>query len=410
MKKQLQGIALILFAILMMIGYGNKSFFDLDFGWSMIFKIVGIVDDKSDLSVYENMDEQERLNNYELSETLSNNVSKLIYVNSTRFEKLLEGGVSRYIDFNYGEIYVGGISSTKELQLANDFRNYLMTIDPGQEFPLVYKKGGIEQYVSNPSSFSLGKNEILLDESMLSSNIADYEQKIEEGLEIQLKDEQDNVVATLTVVGATKYYGSVVSQETISETLAPIFQGYSLVLSSLNGNETEDKELVEYLENGDGKGTSFVVVNAATGMLDMLSEMLQILTTVFIWVALAFAFFASLLLMNFIATSINYKKREIGVLRALGARGSDIFGIFFNESLIIAIINFALASTATIVGCNVANTAIMNKLNMELTLLNPSIRQVLLILVISIGTAFLSSFLPTFKISRKKPIDAINNR
>ena len=43
MKKQLQGIALILFAILMMIGYGDKAFFDLDFGWSMIFKIVGIV-------------------------------------------------------------------------------------------------------------------------------------------------------------------------------------------------------------------------------------------------------------------------------------------------------------------------------------------------------------------------------
>ena len=43
MKRQLQGIALILFAILMMIGYGDKAFFDLDFGWSMIFKIVGIV-------------------------------------------------------------------------------------------------------------------------------------------------------------------------------------------------------------------------------------------------------------------------------------------------------------------------------------------------------------------------------
>ena len=43
MRKQLQGIALILIAILMMIGYGDKAFFDLDFGWSMIFKIVGFV-------------------------------------------------------------------------------------------------------------------------------------------------------------------------------------------------------------------------------------------------------------------------------------------------------------------------------------------------------------------------------
>lgn len=43
MKRQLQGIALILFAILMMLGYGDKAFFDLDFGWAMIFKIIGVV-------------------------------------------------------------------------------------------------------------------------------------------------------------------------------------------------------------------------------------------------------------------------------------------------------------------------------------------------------------------------------
>lgn len=42
MKRQLQGIALILFAILMMIGYGDKAFFDLDFGWSMIFKLIAL--------------------------------------------------------------------------------------------------------------------------------------------------------------------------------------------------------------------------------------------------------------------------------------------------------------------------------------------------------------------------------
>lgn len=43
MKKQLKGIALILVSILLMIGYGNAPFFDLDFRWSLIFSIVGIV-------------------------------------------------------------------------------------------------------------------------------------------------------------------------------------------------------------------------------------------------------------------------------------------------------------------------------------------------------------------------------
>lgn len=42
-KKQLQGIALILVSILLMIGYGNEPFFDLSFRWSLVFAIVDIV-------------------------------------------------------------------------------------------------------------------------------------------------------------------------------------------------------------------------------------------------------------------------------------------------------------------------------------------------------------------------------
>ena len=142
----------------------------------------------------------------------------------------------------------------------------------------------------------------------------------------------------------------------------------------------------------------------------MLESILLVMTSVFVWVALAFALFAALMLMNFISTSISYKKREIGVLRALGARGSDVFGIFFNESLIIAAINFVLSSIATIVVCNVLNGIILAKLPVDISLLNAGIRQIALILGVSVASAFIGSFLPTFKISRKRPIDAINNR
>ena len=42
MKKQLQGIAVILVCILLMLGYGSEPFFDLDFRWSEVFTIAGI--------------------------------------------------------------------------------------------------------------------------------------------------------------------------------------------------------------------------------------------------------------------------------------------------------------------------------------------------------------------------------
>lgn len=42
MKKQLQGIALILVSILLMMGYGNEPVFDFSLSWSALFSIVGI--------------------------------------------------------------------------------------------------------------------------------------------------------------------------------------------------------------------------------------------------------------------------------------------------------------------------------------------------------------------------------
>ena len=43
MKKQLQGIALILLSILLMIGFGEEYLFDLSLRWSAIFSAVGII-------------------------------------------------------------------------------------------------------------------------------------------------------------------------------------------------------------------------------------------------------------------------------------------------------------------------------------------------------------------------------
>ena len=43
MKTQLQGIAIILVSILLMIGFGNEPVFDFSFRCSVIFSLVGIV-------------------------------------------------------------------------------------------------------------------------------------------------------------------------------------------------------------------------------------------------------------------------------------------------------------------------------------------------------------------------------
>lgn len=43
MKRQLQGIAIILVCILLMLGFGNEPVFDFSFRWSAVFALGGIV-------------------------------------------------------------------------------------------------------------------------------------------------------------------------------------------------------------------------------------------------------------------------------------------------------------------------------------------------------------------------------
>ena len=178
--------------------------------------------------------------------------------------------------------------------------------------------------------------------------------------------------------------------------------------------ESQLKNIVKWsYDNSAAKSdkisTHYIIKAGPTELLGMVNDTLESLTQVFMWVGLGLALFAALLMMNYIATTISYKKREIGILRAVGARSVDVFGIFFNESLIIAFINFILASVSTFGFVFYINTALRDKYNLTLTLLNFSFRQVAFILLIAVGVAALASALPVFNISRKKPIDAIRS-
>ena len=113
---------------------------------------------------------------------------------------------------------------------------------------------------------------------------------------------------------------------------------------------------------------------------------------------------------NFIATSISYKKQEIGILRAIGSRSNDVFRIFFSESFLIAMINFVLSAAGTCAVTAFINYVIRNHYGILVTVLNFGVRQCLLLFAVSLLVALIASFFPVKKIASKRPIDAIRNR
>ncbi len=186
---------------------------------------------------------------------------------------------------------------------------------------------------------------------------------------------------------------------------------WSFVVAPMPSDDATVAKLMtlHYAEEGYELDYQFKLQNAVLATLDEFGEMIEILSQVFVWIGLGFAVFSAFLLMNFISTSISYKKREIGILRAVGARSSDVFKIFFSESFIIAFINFLLAAIASFATITILNNY-MHTQGINMTLLNFGIRQIVLMLGVSVLVAAIASFLPVYSIARKKPVDAIKDR
>lgn len=64
----------------------------------------------------------------------------------------------------------------------------------------------------------------------------------------------------------------------------------------------------------------YMVRSVVSNELDAVESVMEILELAFLLAGILMAVFAMLLLYNFISVSISYKKKEIGILRAVGAR------------------------------------------------------------------------------------------
>ncbi|MBR7132628.1 MAG: ABC transporter ATP-binding protein/permease [Clostridia bacterium] len=184
---------------------------------------------------------------------------------------------------------------------------------------------------------------------------------------------------------------------------------YSFSVGEMPKEKSDIKTLVSYCYREDSS-LRYQIQNSVTYELDAINSALQEVSKIFLYIGLGFAAFAALMLANFIGTSISYKKQEIGILRAIGSRGNDVFRIFFAESFVIAMINFVLSALGVGIITAVINHIVRTRLGVLITVLSFGPRQIILLLAVSIAVAFIASFIPVKRIASKRPIDAIRNR
>ncbi len=192
-----------------------------------------------------------------------------------------------------------------------------------------------------------------------------------------------------------------------------MFESYSrrndsnvkLLFTGINENDDDLRELIELHFINDNM--YFRLNNEITVTIDYLGNSIQALSQIMLYVGLVVSIFSGYLLFNLISTSVVDKFKDIGILMALGTRRRDIYKIFLIQSTVIVVLNILLAITIMLIGNSVLNDTIRNDYGILIKIIDINIRQVLLVLSLSVGVSLVSTIIPLRKITKMNPVDAI---
>lgn len=165
------------------------------------------------------------------------------------------------------------------------------------------------------------------------------------------------------------------------------------------------KSIVDSTFTVNDDDSTALLTNYLMSAVRSLHSVVRELQNIFLGLWLGFTLFAALLMGNFISASIAAKRREISILRAIGARSLDVFKIFLFESLIVAAVCLVLSSVCCAALCPVLSTLISSALPVDVLVFTPL--TLLFMALVAALTAAAATAVPVAIYSEKPPIDSI---
>ena len=147
-------------------------------------------------------------------------------------------------------------------------------------------------------------------------------------------------------------------------------------------------------------------------MLGTITRYVDTLTTTITYVLIGFAAISlvvsSIMIAIIIYTSVLERRKEIGVLRSIGARKKDISTVFISESAILGVISGAIGILLAYILSLIADTILTAILGI------PDLAQLawwhpVMMMLISVALSILSGFVPARIASNKDPVECLRS-
>lgn len=188
---------------------------------------------------------------------------------------------------------------------------------------------------------------------------------------------------------------------------AEVFSGgaWSYLLAPKGERAEDSGGLVAYVEEQEALSFSSTLLSSLEGYASALEGSRDI----FFYVGLGLIVFAAALIFQFVSFSMEKKKRQIGVLRALGATGRDIAVIFLMESLFLAVLQAALGAGLSFAFAAATNAALAAGIELPVAFASIRAWSIPALFGLSIAVSLLSAAVPTVRTVKKSPVEAIRD-
>jgi len=168
----------------------------------------------------------------------------------------------------------------------------------------------------------------------------------------------------------------------------------------------QEIELAINENHGDEDFSNAVTMSS---ILESIQQIIGIIQIVLLAIAAIALIVASIGIMNTMLTSVMERTHEIGIMKAIGARNTDVMSIFLIEGLLISLIGGTIGILLGIIGASGMGAASGTDFMGGGVALTPVVTLISIILAVgvSVFVGMISSLYPAWKAAKMSPIEAV---
>jgi len=257
------------------------------------------------------------------------------------------------------------------------------------------------------------RGKILLGHQFLETD--DFEKDFRIGAKLKLNDKDFEIVGFLEQSSSFQINGLVMITNQDLEDLLNIEKEYDLIIVQVQDKD-DLEQVAEEIERKLRKdrhekiGKESFTVETPIQSLSTVNDVLNVVNIIVVGIAMISLFVGGVGIANTMYTSIVERTREIGVMKAIGAKNKDVLSIFLIESgllgLVGGIVGAIIGLLAALGISSIANQALGGG---DLFLVEISYPLLLGAISFSFFVGILSGIIPAIQASKLKVVDALRS-